>query len=124
MENVIVKKSEINKNGVFAAKDFKKGDVVLSWNPLKILTEDEAAKLPDSEKHYVSNYSDELILQGIPERYVNHSCNPNTKVQGRSDVAIRDIKKGEEITSDYSEGKLQKHFQCKCGEKNCKKNIL
>ena len=33
MSNVIVKKSKINKKGVFAVKDFKKGEIVLKWNP-------------------------------------------------------------------------------------------
>lgn len=37
----------------------------------------------------------------IPERYVNHSETPNTKPVAKSDVAIRKIKAGEEITSSY-----------------------
>lgn len=122
--NVIIKKSNINKKGVFAARNIKKGDVILKWKPLKILTKQEVNKLAETEKHYVSNYKHgEYILQGEPERYMNHSCNPNSEVQNRSDIAIKNIKKGEEITSDYSFGNLEIHFECHCGSKNCKKFI-
>lgn len=36
-------------------------------------------------------------------RTFNHSCNPNSFIKGKNElVALRDIKKGEEITFDYS----------------------
>ncbi|PIP76091.1 hypothetical protein CO134_00330 [Candidatus Kuenenbacteria bacterium CG_4_9_14_3_um_filter_39_14] len=64
-----------------------------------------------------------LFIQNPPERYINHSCNPNTEVIDNCDMAIRDIKKGEEITSDYSKDNAVIHFRCNCGSKNCKKSI-
>jgi SET domain-containing protein len=36
-----------------------------------------------------------------PERFVNSSDCPNTKTVGESDVALRAIEKGEELTSKY-----------------------
>ncbi len=121
MKDIIVKKSKTDKKGVFADRDIKKGEVVLKWKSKKILTKEQVDKLPVSEKRYVSSYTPgEYLFQGIPERYVNHSCDPNTKVKDNSDVAIRDIKKGEEITSDYTKDNLQTHFKCNCGSKNCK----
>ena len=44
------------------------------------------------------------VLLGEPERYVNHSCANNTGVEEFTDVAVRDILPGEEITSDYRSG--------------------
>jgi uncharacterized protein len=124
MKDVILKKSGIDKKGVFAARDFKKGETVMAWHPIKIMSKEEADGLPESEKHFVSNYSEgQYILQSEPERYVNHSCSPSTKVKGMADVAARNIKKGEEITSDYSDGGLMIHFKCNCGSKNCRKYI-
>ena len=42
------------------------------------------------------------VLMQAPERYVNSdSSAPNTQTVGESDVAVRDISLGEEITSDY-----------------------
>lgn len=120
-KDIIVKKSKLNKKRVFAAHDFRRGEVVLKWKSKRILTKNEVDRLPESERHYVSHYTHgEYLLQQAPERFVNHSCDPNTKVQNNSDVAIRDIKKGEEITSDYSVADIQIHFTCKCGSKNCK----
>ncbi|PIS42917.1 MAG: hypothetical protein COT24_01035 [Candidatus Kerfeldbacteria bacterium CG08_land_8_20_14_0_20_40_16] len=124
MANIIVKKSKINQRGVFANRDFKKGEVVLKWKPKKILTKKEASALPEEEKHYVSNYQlNEFILQSPPERYVNHSCEPNTEVINGCDIALREIKKGEEITSDYGKDNVFIHFKCNCGSKNCRKFI-
>lgn len=37
-----------------------------------------------------------------PERYINYSCNSNTIPKDNCDVVICKIRKGEEITSDYS----------------------
>ena len=54
-----------------------------------------------------------------PERFVNHSCESNTTVKNRSDIAIKNIKKGEEITSNYSSHGIES-FKCKCGSKGCK----
>jgi SET domain-containing protein len=120
--DVVIRKSKIEGKGVFANRDFKKGEVVIKWNTDTILTKAEVEKLPEREKRYISPIGDRFLLQQPPVRYVNHSCNPNTKVvNDSSDVAIRDIKKGEEITSDYSiffiPGRAMK---CNCGSKNCK----
>lgn len=43
MKGIVVKKSKINKKGVFAARDFKKGEAVLKWNS-KILEKSETKK--------------------------------------------------------------------------------
>lgn len=63
-----------------------------------------------------------------PARYVNHSCNANTYVKNFSDVANRDIKKGEEITGNYSNEEVEeiiprKTVVCKCGSKKCRNAV-
>lgn len=124
IKNILVKKSNINKKGVFANYNFKKGEIVIQWKSNKVLTKTEVNKLSPTEKHYISNYTpDEYLLQQSPERFVNHSCNPNTKVINNCDVAIKNIKKGDEITSDYSIAHIQQHFYCRCNCKNCRKYI-
>ena len=58
-------------------------------------------------------------------RLINHSCDPNCEVFGTGlkvwVYAIRDIKKGEELTYDYGFGYDEdyKDFPCKCKSKNC-----
>jgi hypothetical protein len=52
-EDVQIKKSEIGQFqdglGVFANKEFKKGEVVIKWN-LKTLAEEEYKRLPEYER--------------------------------------------------------------------------
>ncbi len=122
MKDVIVKKSKIDKEGVFAARDFKKGDMVLKWNP-KVIKKSEADKLRASQKYYLYPAGkNKYFLMQPPEKFANHSCEPNTRVKNRGDVAIKNIKKGEEITSDYRKSG-QVSFLCKCGSKNCRRMI-
>ena len=58
-------------------------------------------------------------------RLINHSCNPNCEVTGKGlklwIFALRDIKRGEELSYDYGFGFDEdfKQFPCKCGAKNC-----
>ncbi len=117
--DVIVKKSKIDKKGVFAARDFKKGETVIIWKP-KILSRIEAEKAPSAQEHFIVKDGREYLLMHAPEKYVNHSCGADTRVRGRSDVAVRNIKKGEEITSCYKTKDCQAPFECRCGAKKCR----
>ena len=123
MKNIIVKKSKIHGKGVFANRDFKKGEIVIKYN-LKKLSKEEYNNLPESEKHFVSKENGDYLLFLSPERYVNHSCNPNTSPVNDCDVAIKEIKKGEEIAGDYSKENIPNlNMKCSCNHKNCKKLI-
>lgn len=113
--DIIVKKSKIKGRGVFAKRDFKKGEIVLKWNP-EILTKQEAGKLTTKQKHYLYQGENKYFLMQPPEKYVNHSCDANTMAKNKSDIAIKNIKKGEEVTSRYTNFS----FKCKCGSEKCK----
>jgi SET domain-containing protein len=116
---IIVKTSKINKKGVFAARNFKKGETILSWRP-KTVTKTAADKLSTAQKKYIERSKNgKYLLMQAPERFVNHSCWPNTRTARNSDIAIRNIKKGEEITSRYSRSDLAM-FKCNCSDKNCR----
>lgn len=123
MPNIIVKKSKIHGKGVFANRDFKKGDIVIKYN-LKKLTKKEFDSLSEKEKHYTSKEGSDYFLFLSPEKYVNHSCDPNTNPINKCDVAIKSIKKGEEITTDYSKDNVPNlNMKCNCGSKDCKGKI-
>ncbi|MBU2638274.1 MAG: SET domain-containing protein-lysine N-methyltransferase [Nanoarchaeota archaeon] len=122
--DVIIKKSKIEGEGVFAARDFKKGEIVIKWDISYQLSSEEAAAIPEKEKKHLAYTNGKIIVQQPPAKYVNHACNPNTQVKNFCDVAIRDIKKGEEITSDYSSDlEPGETMKCNCGSKNCKRII-
>lgn len=80
--------------------------------------------MSNEEKKYISFLDDKYVIMQEPEKYVNHSCEPNTTTQNFCDVAIRDIKRGEEITGDYNEElPPDAHMVCNCGSKKCRKII-
>jgi SET domain-containing protein len=118
-KDVIVEESTLNKKGVFANRAFVKGEVVLKWNP-KLISESELEKMSLEEKSYSRPEDGKIYLMQKPERYMNHSCDPNTETSNWSDIAIRDIKKGDEVTSDYGENPIRASFKCKCESKNCR----
>lgn len=104
MNDLVIGKGKLAGKGVYANRDFKKGEVVIKYN-LKSLTDEEYKKLPVKEKMFTHMHGTIRQLYSIPERYVNHSENPNTyhrvkSMRDQADVALRDIKKGEMITGD------------------------
>ena len=117
MDNIVVKKSKINGKGVFAKRDFKKGEVVLRWNP-KTISKKQFDELAKIDSRYLLKQEDDYFLMQSPEKFVNHSCDPNTKAEHGTDVALRDIETGEEITSSYYSN-LER--DCNCGSKKCKR---
>jgi len=122
MKNIIIRKSKISGKGVFALRDFKKGEVVLKWHP-NFIKKKEIEKLSNKKINYLYKIGKRYVIMQSPERYVNHSCEANTKALNNCDIAIRDINKNEEITANYSKDFSSISFKCNCGSKKCKINI-
>jgi len=57
-------------------------------------------------------------------RFINHSCGPNTFMRVMKDrvefYALKNIKKGEELSCDYGETHHDGKLPCRCGAKNCR----
>ena len=121
MPDVIVKQSKIHGDGIFAARDFQKGEVVLRWKP-KYIPVSEIDTLTEEEKHYSYNVGGKVAIMQEPERFVNHSCDNNTSAVDGCDVALRDIKTGEEITANYNNDGMVE-FNCDCGADHCRNTI-
>ena len=126
-----VKKSEIDNYGLYAVKDIKDRTRIIEYKG-KILTKkqvEENSKFDNDKAIYLFNINKKYDLDGDfkynTARLINHSCDPNCEVYGAGlkvwVYAIRDIKKGEEVTYDYGFGydEYYKDFPCKCGSKNC-----
>ena len=101
MENVFIGKGNLSGKGVYACRDFESGEVVIEYH-LKPLTENKFRDLSEAEKIFVHTHWGVKHLYSEPERYVNHASHPNTAqdLNKRCDVAIRNIHKGEMITTD------------------------
>ena len=101
MSDIIIGKGNLAGKGVFADRDFGKDEVVIQYH-LTALSEQTFENLPESEKQFTHSHYGQIYLYSEPERYVNHSDNPNTyqNLEIKCDIALRDIKKGEMITTD------------------------
>ena len=99
--DVLVKRGKISGKGVFANRNFRKGEKVIKYK-LTPLTEKAFNHLSKSERNFVHKQEGVRYLYSSPERYVNHSTSPNTiqDIKNRCDLAKRYIKRGEEITTD------------------------
>lgn len=107
--------------GVFAARNFKTGEVILKWNTSHELTKKQIDKLSEEEKSYVTYLNGNYISMQSPGRYVNHSCEANTHAEKFCDIANRNIKKCEEITTNYAEESVPElNMKCNCRNRNCK----
>ena len=126
-----IKKSNIDNRGLYANRDIKDGTKIIEYKG-KIVTKkkvEEDTKFDNDKAIYLFNLNKKYDLDGDfkfnTARLINHSCNPNCEVDGKGlklwIVAIRDIKKGEELSYDYGFGYDEdyKQFPCKCGTKNC-----
>lgn len=87
--------------GLYAARDFKKDEVVLEYE-LKPLTFAELKALSPEDYRATHNVDGQIYLYPEPARYVSHAESPNVRndYKRRADIAIRDIKAGELITVD------------------------
>lgn len=124
MNKVLTKKSDIQGKGVFANQNFKKGEVVLDIDDTYEI--EDQSKLSKAEQEWCDYLGDKTVVMQEPERYINHSCDPNSYVKTikgiRKVIAMRDIDKGEEITYDYViNGYYDSAIKCHCGSKNCRK---
>ena len=99
MKDVYIGKGKLAGKGVYAARDFKEGELVKSWN-LQPLTQAEFDALPKSEHMFVHTFNGKLFLFPEPSRYTNHSTNPtvHSDFEKQCDYALRPIKQGEPIT--------------------------
>jgi SET domain-containing protein len=116
------KESKKHGNGLFALKDFKKGESLYLLKKGRIVKYNEIQYLSEQEKIHLDQIGENKyeIIES-PGCYINHSCDPNVEEKDRTGYALKDIKKDEEITIDYDKiAYLEKLFECHCGSKNCK----
>jgi len=117
--SIRISNSKIHGKGIFANQDFLSGEIVLRWDSCsRKISEEEHAKLSDGQKRMVF----EGNLYFSPSQFMNHSCDANVKNIEGYDTAVKDIKKGEEITCNYFDENVPFiTMNCNCGSKDCRK---
>ncbi len=131
LEGLQVVCSKIHGYGIVATRSFKAGEVLV-YSEGVLWGEDD-----EFDDTYALVYSDKNDAEEDPNRYldlidqtrwINHACRPNAEVStdlnkktGRPHAwwtALRNIKKGEELTYDYAfSGHLAE--PCNCKDKVC-----
>ncbi|MFA6076941.1 MAG: SET domain-containing protein-lysine N-methyltransferase [Candidatus Paceibacterota bacterium] len=124
---IYIGESKTHGKGIFAKGDIKKGEIVFIIKGKKVhflIDSEESAKVAGF--NWIGVGKNEWIDPVKYALYFNHSCNPNSAVKGKvTVVALCNIKKGEEVTFDYSfdEADIFWNIKCNCGSKNCRKII-
>lgn len=130
MAKVIVKESAINGLGAFALQNLAKGEMILAIDDARVVTPELPLMASKGELEYHCDYlaGGKVVLMQVPERHINHGCDPNTFVRTLLGVryvfALRSIAPGEEITYDYCiNGFGDVLWKCNCGSPRCRKTI-
>ena len=94
--------------GLVAEQDIKKGESTWKFNQVidhYIKEKDITEEMKEFFKIYGCKKDGTYLLNIDNARFTNHSKNPNTKSLGeeKDNIAIKDIKPGEEITINYEE---------------------
>ncbi|MBT4153071.1 MAG: SET domain-containing protein [Candidatus Magasanikbacteria bacterium] len=125
-----IETKEVSANigkGIFAKRNIKKGEsiYVLAGATVSVPSIYTIPIYWDGEDVW-------LFVDPLPPfSNMNHSCEPNTGIKGRTVVvAMRDIQKGEHLTIDYAmiivryDSSLllqtEKDLRCACGASSCK----
>lgn len=148
--NIVLRRSPIHGNGVFAARNLPKGLRLIQYRgALRPHDEIDQCYGGDAESGHTFLFTlnqDWVIdanVRGNSARWINHSCAPNceavlyenAKGDRRKDrvfiETIRPIKAGEELTYDYGikldeahTPRLKKVWACRCGARKCTGTML
>lgn len=102
-KNIYVAPSSIEGNGVFSKKKFKKGQTVFLFKGNVYHRVNKGKKDTYANPNSIGFGKNLWIDPTGNFPFINHSCNPNTGIKGKvTFTALRNIKKGDEITFDYS----------------------
>lgn len=110
-------------------KNIKKGEVIAVFDG-EIYKAKKASDIPNDPPIYAQDHAIQFAedryrdSRGIA-RFASHSCEPNCGIKDKFKiVAMRNIKKREEISFDYDMSEDSDwRMRCKCGNKNCRKII-
>ncbi len=126
-----IKKSNIDKNGLYANCNIKKGTKIVEYKGkvISVKQSETNPKYDNGKAIYLFNINKRYDLDGDfkfnSARLINHSCDPNCEVFGTGlkiwVFAMKDIKQGEELSYDYGFNfdKDYKNYPCKCKSKKC-----
>lgn len=125
MKKCYVGRSSIHGKGVLLSRDVKKDETIFLFLGTHMTkTSRDWFHFPNALQ---VGYAEWIVpKEGSVGEALNHSCQPSAGVKGKNRiVAMRSMKKGEEVTIDYALTETYPlwHMRCACGSKNCRKVV-
>ena len=129
-----VASSPIHRLGVFAAQNIPARARVIEYagkrlnrrQACEVFRERLASR--SSDLHYLARVSSYWTVDGATDgsgaEFVNHCCDPNLVMKTVRDhiwlISLRKIRRGEELSSDYSYDPSGIRVPCHCGSPKCR----
>ncbi len=126
MKRYFVGKSKIAGRGILALEDIKKGEFIIALEGQPIYRNYKSKSEFRHEQTWIPVGLHRWIKPKNPFKFLNHSCDPSAGfMTPRRIYAMRDLKKGDEITVDYStiEYVTMWDMPCHCKAHNCRKVV-
>jgi hypothetical protein len=131
MRSVYTAESPIHGTGVFSASPSAPGEIILKIDDSRVVTDADPLDPVKGEFEHHCDYlaGGEVVLMQLPERFINHRCDPNSFTRtipgDRYVVALRQIRPGDEITCDYCvNGDGDTAWDCSCGSPESRRRHL
>jgi SET domain-containing protein len=124
--DVIVEDAGVKGRGVFALRDFSKGEFIFRRRHGRIVRNEDIELLSEEDQRHLCELDWETSVVLLPPGcYLNHACDPNAMRKGTHIYAWKDILQGEEITIDYRLNAFTNEcWDCSCGSTNCQGYVV
>ncbi len=129
LNNFVLGENHLGK-AVFAARNYKKNDVIVKFQGAIVHKSKIPKKMEGEKDRFVQIGKDNYLgPSGEIDDFINHSCDPNAGLRfsdaGVLLIALKNIKIGEEIAWDYSTTLYENPWKmlCDCKKSNCRKII-
>lgn len=119
--DVAVRPAGAKGQGVFALRDFSRGQFIFRRRHGRVVRNQEIDTLPAEDQRHLCELDWETSAVLLPPGcYLNHACDPNAIRKGVNVYAWKDIRRGQEITIDYRLNAFgEERTKCLCGSSNC-----
>ncbi len=128
-DQLIIKTTKKGKS-VFANRDYGKGEFIIEFRGRRYSMDEYKKRLNPKNNHFLQIDADVYLgPTRTADNYINHSCDPNSGIRmidGKVLLhAIKAIKRGDEISFDYSTSMAEEYWEmdCTCGSRLCRKRV-